>query len=144
MTDQPRPLDPVDPFDLPEWLGEHEVTWVPATGVRRTRHVVGTLSGAEGEELACDLLAVDAAYPVATVVEVDRIAAHQAWQHGQLHLGRRAERLVLLVPGHEFTADLALTAIGRLARSVGADPQHYVVRLRLSRADVQAPGGGSH
>ena len=140
MTDHSSPLQPVDPFDLPEWLGEHEVTWAPSTGVRRIRHVTGRLTGEASEELACDLLAADAAYPVATVVEADRVAAHQAWQHGQLYLGLRDDRLVLLVPGHEFTADLALTAIGRLARSVGADPRHYVVTLRLSAADVKDPG----
>ncbi len=144
MTGAPAPLDPVDPFDLPEWLGEEEVTWTPASGVRRQQRVAGTLTGEGTEELACDLLAADAAYPIASVVETDRVAAHRAWHQGQLHLGLQATRLVLLVPGHEFTADLALTAIGRLARSVGADPRRYLVTLRLSAADVTAPGEGSH
>jgi hypothetical protein len=144
VTRAPEPLEPVDPFDLPEWLGEHEVTWAPATGVRRQQHVTGLLTGQDDEQLACDLLAVDTAFPQPVVVEDDRVGAHQAWQRGQLHLGRRADRLTLLVPGHEFTADLALTAVGRLARSVGADPQRYVVTLRLSTADVKAPGEGSH
>jgi hypothetical protein len=144
VTGAPEPLDPVDAFDLPDWLGEHEVTWAPATGVRRQQHVSGVLSGQDAESLACDLLAADTAYPTAVVVETDRVAAHQAWQRGQVHLGRRGGRLTVLVPGHEFTADLALTAVGRLARSVGADPQRYVVTLRLSAADVRAPGEGSH
>lgn len=144
MTGPPQPLAPVDPFDLPEWLGEHEVTWTPSAGVRRQQHVPGVLHGEAGEALDCDLLAVDAAFPRAVVVETDRVAAHQDWQRGQLHLGLSSDRLTLLVPGHEFTADLALTAIGRLARSVGADPRRYVVTLRLSSADVAAPGEGSH
>ena len=140
MTGAVEPLDPVDAFDLPDWLGEHQVTWAPATGVRRKQHVSGLLTGEDEESLACDLLAADTAYPTAVVVEADRVAAHQAWQRGQVHLGQRGDRLTLLVPGHEFTADLALTAIGRLARSVGADPQRYVVTLRLSNADVKDPG----
>lgn len=140
MTAPPEPLVPLDPFDLPEWLGEREVTWAPATGVRRQQHVPGTLTGEGGEELACDLLAVDTAYPAAVVVEADRVRAHQSWQRDQVHLGERADRLTLLVPGHEFTADLALTAVGRLARSVGADPHRYLVTLRLSKADVRDPG----
>jgi len=144
VTDAPEPLELVDAFDLPDWLGEHEVTWAPTTGVRRQQHVSGVLTGEQPEELACDLLAADTAYPRAVVVEPDRVAAHQAWQRGQVHLGRRGDRLTLLVPGHEFTADLALTAIGRLARSVGADPQRYVVSLRLSVADVKAPGADGH
>jgi hypothetical protein len=144
MTRAPEPLDPVDSFDLPDWLGEHEVTWAPSTGVRRKQHVAGVLTGEGEESLACDLLAADTAYPTAVVVEADRVSAHQAWQRGQVHVGQRDDRLTLLVPGHEFTADLALTAIGRLARSVGADPQRYVVTLRLSAADVRAPGEGSH
>ena len=144
MIGAPEPLDPVDAFDLPDWLGEQHVTWAPSTGVRRQQLVSGVLTGEEGESLPCDLLAADTAYPRAVVVETDRVTAHQTWQRGQVHLGLRGDRLTLLVPGHEFTADLALTAIGRLARSVGADPQRYVVTLRLSAADVTAPGEGSH
>jgi hypothetical protein len=140
VTGTPEPLDLVDAFDLPEWLGEHQVTWEPSTGVRRKQHVSGVLTGEGSEELGCDLLAADTAYPSAVVVEPDRVAAHQSWQRGQVHLGLRGGRLTLLVPGHEFTADLALTAIGRLARSVGADPQRYVVTLRLSASDVKDPG----
>ena len=140
MTTRPQPLAAVDPFDLPEWLGERGVTWAPSTGVRRQQHVAGTLTGEQGEELGCDLLAADTAYPLAAVVEPDRVSAHQAWQRGQVHLGLRDGTLTLLVPGHEFSADLALTAIGRFARSVGADPHRYVVTLRLSKDDVKDPG----
>ena len=140
MTAGPEPLEPVDAFDLPEWLGGDAVTWAPSTGVRRQQHVPGTLTGEQGEELACDLLAADTAYPRAVVVEADRVSAHQAWQRGQVHLGLRGDTLTLLVPGHEFSADLALTAIGRFARSVGADPHRYVVTLRLSKDDVKDPG----
>ena len=52
----------LDPFDLPEWLGEGPVAW--ATDKGPGGHLVaGRLTGAPDQSLACDLLAADQAYP---------------------------------------------------------------------------------
>ncbi|NHC23186.1 hypothetical protein G6553_08380 [Nocardioides sp. IC4_145] len=132
--DDQHGLDPVDPFDLPEWLGTGEVTWHPESGVRTGHLVRGRLTGepAHGsEELACDLLAVDEAWPAPVADEAARRRAHQAWRHGQVDVVRRGERLTLAVPGTSFTADRVLDALERLARSVGADPERYAAHLRI-------------
>ena len=49
----------VDPFDLPEWLGEEEVTWAADVGLRSGHRVPGQLTGDGHPPVACDLLAVD-------------------------------------------------------------------------------------
>ena len=120
----------VDPFDLPEWLGEGEVTWA-AEGGLLTHHVRGVLRGAV-HEIPCDLLAVDEAYPVPVADDAARLRAHQAWRHGQVHLASYDGRLTLLVPGREFGPEGVLDVVGRLAKAVGASPDHYAVLLRLS------------
>ena len=120
----------VDPFDLPDWLGEGDVVWSTQSGLRSGHLVRGALHGEDGE-IACDLLAVDEAYPAPVVDDETRLRAHQAWRHGQIQLASSDERLVLLVPGREFTAELALDVVGRLAKAVGASPGHYAVLLRL-------------
>lgn len=126
----PQELVPQDPFDLPEWLGEAEVTWSPETGVRTGHLVRGELAAGE-ERLACDLLAVDEAWPAPVADEEARRRAHQAWRHGQVDVVRRGERLSLAVPGTSFTADRVLDALARLALAVGADPDRYAARLRI-------------
>lgn len=120
----------VDPFDLPEWLGVADVTWSADSGVRSGHDVRGCLSAGE-RLLACDLLAVDDAYPLPVADEETRHAAHQAWRHGQVHLVTREERLTLAVPGSGFTADVVLDALSRLAKAVGASADHYTARLRI-------------
>lgn len=123
----------VDPFDLPDWLGEGDVTWAPDAGVRRGHLVRGRLSGSAEEMLACDLLAVDEAHPAPVAPDEVRTAAHLAWRHDQILLAEQDDRLTLLVPGTEFTADLVLDAISRLAKALGASPDCYAVLLRLGR-----------
>ena len=56
-------FDDVDPFELPTWLGEDDVTWVAEGGLRDQHRVPGTLSSPGHEDLPCDLYAVDEAYP---------------------------------------------------------------------------------
>ena len=73
----------VDPFDLPDWLGEGEVTWTPDCGIHDSHLVGGSLTGG-GESLACALLAVDEAYPKPVADDELRHQAHQAWRHGQV------------------------------------------------------------
>jgi len=120
----------VDPFDLPDWLGEGEVTWEADAGPRSGHHVRGALRGG-GNELACDLLAVDEAYPAPVADDQTRLRTHQAWRHGQVQLATYDERLTLLTPGREFSAEGVLDVIGRLAKAVGASPGQYSVLLRL-------------
>jgi hypothetical protein len=120
----------VDPFDLPEWLGEGEVTWTPEGGIHDSHLVAGWLSGG-GEPMACALLAVDEAYPKPVADDELRHQAHQAWRHGEVHLVAYDDRLTLAVPGTKFTAELVLEAVARLAKAVGARPGSFSVLLRL-------------
>jgi hypothetical protein len=131
VSSSPPVLTDVDPFDLPEWLGASDVTWTAEAGLRSGHAVPGHL-GADGHGgLACDLLAVDVAYPVPVAADTVRHDAHQAWRYGQVHLVDADGRLTLAVPGTGFTADLVLDALGRLAKAVGASEDHYSVRLRI-------------
>lgn len=120
----------VDPFDLPEWLGEGEVTWSAATSVHAGHLVTGELSAPTGT-LGCDLLGVDQAFPVPVLDDDWRRRTHQAWTHGQVLVLEYDGRLTLAVPGTEFTADRALEALGRFARAVGARPGSYLAAIRL-------------
>jgi hypothetical protein len=121
----------LDPFDLPEWVGEDEVAWVAEHGL--SGHLVaGCLTGGSGEKLPCDLLAVDHAYPVPVVDETTRTRVHQSWRHGQVLLLSHDERATVAVPGTSFAADRVLEAFTRVARAVGADSGRWSVRLTLS------------
>ncbi len=132
MSAPPSWVD-LDPFDLPEWLGESDVTWTPETGVRTGHHVLGVLSGDAGsdEPVPCDLLAIDEAYPAPVADDATRLRAHQAWRHGQILLVGQPDRVTLAVPGTEFTADRVIDALSRLAKAVGAHPERYAAHLRI-------------
>lgn len=127
------PLSDVDPFDLPDWLGQGEVTWEAEGGLRSGHIVPGRLEGAT-DRLPCDLLGIDEAYPAPVAPDGVRSRAHQAWRHGEILLLEREARLTLAVPARGFDADLVLDALGRLARAVGASPDRYAARLRLGDA----------
>ena len=124
-------LTELDPFDLPEWLGEGDVIWQSERGLGVGHQVPGTLESVSGERLGCDLLAVDQAYPRPVVGDAIRSRSHQVWQHGEVLVGSYGDRLTLGVPGTRFDADRTLDAIGRLARAVGAAAGNYSVRLRI-------------
>lgn len=124
------PVADVDPFDLPDWLGESDVTWEARSGLRSGPRVAGALH-AEGHDHACDLLAVDEAYPAPVAPDEVRRRAHRAWRHGQVLLVECDGRLTLAVPARGFDAELVLDALARLARAVGGSPEHYAVRLRI-------------
>ncbi|WP_299054987.1 hypothetical protein [uncultured Nocardioides sp.] len=167
---EPGAFLPLDPFDLPEWLGTESVTWRAEQSVRDGHLVRGRLgrngagNGAPGPrfggngaanpvpdhrfgrngapdapdaapddepQLALDLLAVDEAHPVIVADDETRRAAHRAWRHGQVHVVQRGDRAALACPGSAFTADRVLDAVERMARSVGADPERWEVRLLL-------------
>ena len=124
------PVHPVDPFDLPEWLGTEDVTWTAVTSVHGGHRIEGELSGC-GEPIPCDLLGADQAFPVPVLDDTWRQRAHQTWTHGQVLLVEYDGRLTLAVPGTEFTADRVLESIGRLAKAVGVKPERFVAALRL-------------
>ena len=120
----------VDAFDLPEWLGTSEVTWTARTSVRGAARLEGCLGGA-GEEIECDLMAADLAYPEPLLEDGWRRQAHQSWTHGQVLLVEYDGRLTLAVPGTAYSADGVLETVGRLAKAVGVAPGRFVVTLRL-------------
>lgn len=123
----------VDAFDLPEWLGVEEVTW-SAAGPLAAGVLPGVLrSDSSVAEIACDLLAADVAHPAPVVDERTRVRVHEAWRRGQLHLVTHGARLTLAAPGTDFTAPRVLDTVGRLAKAVGAPPDHFSVRLRVAR-----------
>ena len=128
---EPPSYDEVDPFDLPGWLGEEEVTWSADRGLTAGHRVVGTLTAPGVDPLGCDLLAIDDAYPEPVASDAVRVRAHQVWQYGEVLLVADGDRLLLAVPGSRLVADTAITAVGRLGRAVGAASGSYVVRLRV-------------
>ena len=124
------PIVDVDPFDLPEWLGVEQVVWHADEGLRTGHLVAGRLVSGD-HVLACDLFAVDEAYPAPVTDDDSRHRAHQAWRHGQVLLGRYADRLVLAVPGTRLDAERALDTLARLARAVGGSPDNMAALLRI-------------
>lgn len=122
-------VEEIDPFELPEWLGTADVTWSSFGPIHAGHRIPGALT-VGNDSLACDLLAVDQAYPAPALGEEWRTRAHRAWSHNQLLLLLIDGRVTLAVPGTSFSADLALEVIGRLARAVGAAPRRFVVALR--------------
>ena len=130
---RPAPdVRPVDPFDLPEWLGEGSVTWQASSSMSDSHRVTGELrTETGGETLACDVLACDPAYPVPVLSEAWRHDAHQAWTLGEVLLVEYDDRLTLVVPGTAVTAEPTLEAVRRLARAVGSRPDRFTVALRL-------------
>jgi hypothetical protein len=131
-------LTDLDPFDLPEWLGTGDVVWRADAGLQTGHLVRGRLTAetvpdgsTTSEEIVCDLLAVDEAYPAPVVDDAARLRVHQAWRHGQVVIGEHGSRMVLAVPGTRFGPELVLEALSRLARAVGARAERYAVLLRL-------------
>jgi hypothetical protein len=124
----------VDPFDLPEWLGETDVTWTAVTSLHShlvTGHLDDACAEPGARTFGCDLLAADLAYPEPVLAEQWRTRVHQAWWHGETLLLEVAGRLTVSMPGSEVTAEPALDAVRRLAKAVGAAPERFNVSLRL-------------
>jgi hypothetical protein len=126
----------IDAFDLPEWLGELEVTWSSDSALGGVHLVSGHLEAPgsvpdPAAELPCDLLAVDLAYPAPVLDEATRTRVHQVWRHGQVLVLSRDGRPTLATPGTSYDLDEVLEALTRLAQAVGADPTRWSVRLGL-------------
>jgi hypothetical protein len=125
-------VEPVDAFDLPDWVGEGQVTWRALSSLAGSHVVTGELDGgSRGATLACDVLACDPAYPMPVLSEAWRHDAHQAWALGEVLLVAYEARLTLVVPGTVVTAEPTLEAVRRLARAVGSKPDRFTVALRL-------------
>ncbi len=132
MTRPGRSVRPVDPFDLPDWVGEGPVTWRALSSLSGSHLVTGELRAESGgATLTCDVLACDPAYPVPVLSEAWRHDAHQAWTLGEVLLVEYDDHLALVVPGTAVTAEPALEAVRRLARAVGSKPDRFTVALRL-------------
>lgn len=121
----------VDPFTLPEWLGESEVTWESERPLSSDHRVTGALAAAGHDPLPCDLLAVDDAYPEPVAADEIRVRAHQVWRHGEVLLATDDGRVLMVVPGARVAPETVLEAVARLARAVGAPSGSYAVRLKV-------------
>jgi hypothetical protein len=121
----------VDPFDLPEWLGECAVTWESERPLRADHRVTGSLTATGHEAVSCDLLAVDDAYPEPVAADETRVRAHQVWRHGEVLVAADGQRLLLVVPGSRLDAETVLQAVARFAGAVGARPGSYAVHLKV-------------
>lgn len=127
---EPAAIEAVDAFDLPAWLGEERVVWVAEDSLGLHHHVTGTAHGPDDTE-ACDVLAGDHAYPFVALEDSHRREVHQAWRLGQVLLVRCDGRLTLAVPGSVVDEPLALEAVRRFAKAVGAPVDRFSVTLRL-------------
>jgi hypothetical protein len=132
-------ISEVDPFDLPSWVGEDEVTWYADSGGRFGHHISGRVTAPGQADEVCDLLAIDQAYPQQVADSAWRRQAHQAWHNDQVLLICYRDRLTLAVPGHEFSADLVLAALFRFAKSVGGKPERMTAALRLGAVGRATP-----
>lgn len=147
-SERPLALTEIDPFDLPDWLGEERVTWAPEQGLGTSHLVAGRLRATPADcpgtvghpPIACDLLAVDEAYPTAVTVPDFRVRAHQVWKHGQVLLATSEGRLTLAVPGTSFTADRTLECLHRLALAVGARSHHFSALLSIGSRSASHRG----
>jgi hypothetical protein len=125
----------VDPFDLPEWVGEEDVTWRSAVALGIPM-VSGELTAQRADDdaaprLGCDLLACDRAYPEPALPEQWRREAHSQWALAQVLLLEVDGRLTLVCPGVEVTTDSAMESLRRLAKAVGVPASRFTLALRL-------------
>lgn len=130
----PLQLVEVDPFELPDWLGEGPVVWAPEHGLTGGHLVAGQLRSPEEPgpaPVACDLLAVDEAYPTPVTDPELRARAHQVWKHGQVLLTMHEARLTLAAPGTSFTADRTLECLHRLSLAVGGRSEQFSALLSI-------------
>ena len=123
--------EPVDTFDLPEWLSLEPVTWHGESSTDgRTHRVRGRLATGT-DSLPCDVLACDLAFPSPVLADRWRSEAHSAWSREEVLIVEDDGRMTLAAPGSAVDADLVLEAVRRLAKAVGAAPERFTVTLRL-------------
>lgn len=124
-------LQELDPFDLPEWVATSDVVWRPEGSLGRTHLVRGELETDTGPTLACDVFAVDQAYPQPVADGSLRTRAHREWHHAQVLCIEMDGRLTLAVPGISPGVQEVLVALSRLALAVGAPVDHISALLSL-------------
>jgi len=124
------PVEPVDPFELPSWIGEEPVTWMAQDSLGASHLVAGTLSGPT-DSTPCDVLAGDHAYPDAALEGDVRREMHQSWMLGQVLVVTYGERMTRASPGRVVDAEMALESLRRFAKAVGATQDRMNVTLRL-------------
>jgi hypothetical protein len=93
--------------------------------------VTGVLEAVDGRRQQLDVLAVDAAYPVAVCPEAERRITHQAWEYGEVALLQIDARLCAGAPGRRFDANLVCETLRRFARSVAAQAGTFSVSISL-------------
>jgi hypothetical protein len=119
-----------DPFDLPEWLGSGELTWVAASGLA-SASLSGALVGQDGERLPLSIIAADRAYPTPVVDEEVRRAVHQAWALNQVVILDDDGCQTLAVPTVTLDTELVCEAMRRFARAIGVDTSRVSLTIRL-------------
>ena len=130
MTPRTRTTE-LDPFDLPDWLGETQVTWCADAGIGSGHLVPGRLLGEPDSRSPSTSSLWTRPTPGPSPRTDVRTRSHLAWRHGQVQLVSRDERPTAAVPGRDFTAERVLEILARVARAVGADPERYAARLRI-------------
>lgn len=130
MTDATAQWERSDPFDLPDWLGEEELTWL-LEGPLSAAQVRGTLCGHVGHELPLHIICADVAYPAPVVSELLRRESHLAWHHGQVLVVGNARCQGLAVPVSGLDADTACEALRRFAMAIAVDPSQVRVTIPL-------------
>ncbi len=119
-----------DPFELPDWVGEQELTWCRG-GPLSDPQVQGTLSGAVAHELPLHIVCADVAYPAPVVSEQLRRESHLSWHHGQVLVLDNGRCLGLGVPVSALDADITCEALRRFAMAVAVDPSRVRVTIPL-------------
>lgn len=119
-----------DPFDLPEWLGEHDLTWTATSSIGGPS-APGALCGADDRCLPLAVLGADEAYPVPAVAETVRTQVHQAWRYGQVALLAAGSSYAVAVPAITVDVDLVCEALRRFAKAIAIDPDRIRVLVQL-------------
>ncbi len=135
MTAESPAWQVTDPFDLPEWLGEHELTWRTDSSLGEAQ-APGTLCGTpEGTTDLCLSLAVlgaDTAFPLPVVSEPVRTQVHQAWTYGQVALlAGPGNARAIAVPATSIDVVLVCEALRRFAKAIGVEAHQISVHIRL-------------
>lgn len=119
-----------DAFDLPEWLGEHALTWTADSSIGGPA-ASGAICGGNGLCLPLAVLAADEAYPLPAVTESVRTQVHQAWRYDQVALLICGSSYAIAVPATTVDVDLVCEALRRFAKAIGVIADRISVLVRL-------------
>ncbi len=130
MSDASAPWQRADPFDLPDWLGWHDLTW-SLDGPLTASQVNGTLHAGTDHRLPLDIVCADVAYPAPVVPELVRRECHLSWHHGEVRLLNNGATHALAVPASSVDADTACEALRRFARAIAVETNRVRVLFTL-------------